>query len=159
MKVVRPDVDGGPVADAAPSASEITNYDRRHLVTYVRLLDAVRNGADEETIVRDVLKSAPGTSPERNGRFGVGHAENRPFVLHDAQPARPHNRRDAMRAPSAAAASFPQTISSATYSRPAKVPKPQSVPAITRPRSPTTGTACSSRPATSSGCSTKFVVV
>ena len=39
-----------------------------------------------------------------------------------------------MRAPSAAAASFTQTTSSATYSRPANVPKPQSVPAITRSR-------------------------
>jgi len=35
-----------------------------------------------------------------------------------------------MRAPSAAAASFTQTISSATYSRPANLPKPQSVLAI-----------------------------
>src|SRR6185312_17278192 len=74
-------------------------------------------------------------------------------------PAWPHNRRVAMRAPSAAAASFTQTISSATHSRPAKVPKPQSVPATTRSRSPTTDTASSSRRATSSGCSTKFVVV
>jgi hypothetical protein len=64
MKVVRPDVDGGPVADAGPPASEITDYDLRHLVTYLRLLDARRDGADEETIARDVLKLAPGTSPE-----------------------------------------------------------------------------------------------
>ena len=49
--------------------------------------------------------------------------------------------------PSAAAASFTQTISSAMYSRPANVPKPQSVPAITRSRSPTTDTAFSSRQA------------
>ena len=73
MKVVRPDVDGGPVADAAPSASEITDYDRRHLVTYLRLLDAVRDGADEETIVRDVLKLAPDTAPERRERAYTSH--------------------------------------------------------------------------------------
>ena len=46
-----------------------------------------------------------------------------------------------MLAPSAAAASFSQTTSSATYSRPAKVPKPQSVPAMTRSWSPTAATA------------------
>jgi hypothetical protein len=73
MKVVRPDVDGGPVADAAPSALEITDYDRRHLITYLRLLDAVRDGADEETIVRDVLKLEPGTSPERTERAYSSH--------------------------------------------------------------------------------------
>jgi hypothetical protein len=73
MKVVRPDVDGDPVADAAPSASEITDYDRRHLITYLRLLDAVRDGADEGTIARDVLKLAPGTSSERMERAYASH--------------------------------------------------------------------------------------
>jgi hypothetical protein len=73
MKVVRPDVDGGPVANAAPSASEITDYDRRHLVTYSRLLDAVRDGADKETIVRDVLKLARDTAPERRERAYASH--------------------------------------------------------------------------------------
>jgi hypothetical protein len=73
MKVVRPDVDGGLVADTAPSASEITDYDRRHLITYLRLLDAVSDGVDEETIVRDVLKLVPGTSPERAERAYASH--------------------------------------------------------------------------------------
>src|SRR5262249_44696045 len=48
---------------------------------------------------------------------------------------------------------------SAPHSRPAKVPKPQSVPAMTRSRSPTAATASSIRRATTSGCSTKLVVV
>jgi hypothetical protein len=73
MKVIRPEVDAGPVADATPSGSEITDYDRRHLITYLRLLDAVRDGADRATIVRDVLKLAPDTSPERADRVYSSH--------------------------------------------------------------------------------------
>src|SRR5262245_7396203 len=71
----------------------------------------------------------------------------------------PHSRRDAMSAPWRTDLSFAQTTSSATHSRPANVPKPQSVPAMTRSRSPTAATASSIRRATTSGCSTKLVVV
>jgi hypothetical protein len=31
-----------PVADQAPTAGDLTDYDREHLVTYLRLLDAGR---------------------------------------------------------------------------------------------------------------------
>ena len=64
-----------------------------------------------------------------------------------------------MSAPSRSDLSFFQTMLAATHSRPVKVPKPQSVEAITRSRSPTTDTASSMRRATTSGCSTKLVVV
>ena len=60
-------------------------------------------------------------------------------------------------APSAIAASFAQTTSSATRPRPAEVSKPQSVPASTRLGSPTARATSSMRSATTSGCSTKFV--
>ncbi len=33
-----------PVDDIAPSAAAITDYDRRHLFTYARLLDEARSG-------------------------------------------------------------------------------------------------------------------
>src|SRR5271166_5158760 len=62
-----------------------------------------------------------------------------------------------MRAPSAIAASFAQTTSSATRPRPAEVSKPQSVPARTRRGSPTARATASMRSATTSGCSTKLV--
>src|SRR5262245_48047757 len=68
-----------------------------------------------------------------------------------------HNAFDASRAPSASAASYIQTISESTSSRPAKVPKPQSTPAMTF-SPPTTRAYCTMRSATSSGCSTKFEV-
>jgi hypothetical protein len=80
MKTIRPDVDGGPVVDAAPSGSEITDYDRKHLITYLRLLDAVRDGADRETIVRDVLKLAHGTSLERTERAYASHLTRAKWV-------------------------------------------------------------------------------
>ena len=54
--------------------------------------------------------------------------------------------------------SFGHTMLAATHSRPAKVPKPQSVDAMTRSRSPIAATASSMRRATTSGCSTKFEV-
>src|SRR5262249_28758784 len=68
-----------------------------------------------------------------------------------------HNRLDASCAPSASEASFIHTILESTCRRPAKVPKPQSTPAMTFSR-PTTPAYCTMRSATSSGCSTKFEV-
>ena len=55
------------------------------------------------------------------------------------------------------ASSFIQTIFLSTWTRPANVPKPQSTPPITFSL-PTTSAYCSSRSATSSGCSTMLVV-
>ena len=80
----------------------------------------------------------------------------------DEAPAKPgslpatRNRAIATPAPG----SNPQnTTPAATHSRPAKVPKPQSVEAITRTRSPTVATASAMRRAPTCGCSTKWVVV
>src|SRR5262249_32238909 len=53
------------------------------------------------------------------------------FGLADAAPRLAHSCREAMRAPSASAASFAPTMLSCTSSEPAKVAKPQSEPAIT----------------------------
>src|SRR5262249_10692016 len=65
---------------------------------------------------------------------------------------------EASRAPSVSAASLAQTISGSTWGfERAKVPKPQSDPAMTRSR-PTTSAYRTIRCATSSGCSMKFVV-
>src|SRR6185369_4276055 len=70
----------------------------------------------------------------------------------------PQSLWDAMSAPSRIALSLGHTIDAATHSRPAKVPNPQSVDAMTRSRSPIAATASSRRRATTSGCSTKFEV-
>jgi len=50
-----------PVADEAPVAQKITDYDRRHVVTYLRLLDALAHGVDKETIIRAILCRDPAT--------------------------------------------------------------------------------------------------
>ena len=57
----------------------------------------------------------------------------------------PHSLREAISAPSRSDFSFSHTTGSTTHSRLVKVPKPQSVDAITRSRSPTAATASSIR--------------
>jgi hypothetical protein len=52
-----------PVQGEAPSASELTDYDRAHLVTYLRLLDAEQANANPEEVMRLVL----GLDPRKDG--------------------------------------------------------------------------------------------
>ena len=47
------------VADIAPSGSALTSYDKEHLVTYLRLLDAHAEGADWREVARVVLHLDP----------------------------------------------------------------------------------------------------
>lgn len=51
-----------PIADSAPTGDELTDYDREHLVDYLRLLDAAEEGADWREVARIVL----GLDPERD---------------------------------------------------------------------------------------------
>ena len=44
-----------PVADTAPSEPRITDYDRSHIATYLRLLDAAADGAPWDEVARIVL--------------------------------------------------------------------------------------------------------
>jgi len=41
--LIRPKIDA-PIADKAPTDEKLTDYDRLHLVTYIRLLDADAEG-------------------------------------------------------------------------------------------------------------------
>lgn len=50
------------VADRAPSDLALTDYDRAHLITYLRLLDAEAAGADWEEAARLLLEADPGRS-------------------------------------------------------------------------------------------------
>lgn len=50
-------------SDPPPQSPSLTDYDRRHLVLYVRLLDAAEEGADWTEVVRVVF----GLDPERDG--------------------------------------------------------------------------------------------
>ena len=63
--MVRPSVNPGPVADAAPTEPTLTDYDRRYLVVYMMLLDAVKDGADRDEIAREILQIDPVAEPDR----------------------------------------------------------------------------------------------
>ena len=54
-----------PVADQAPVADGLTDYDHEHLVTYLRLLDADAEGADWAEVARIVLHIDPSREPDR----------------------------------------------------------------------------------------------
>jgi hypothetical protein len=53
------------VADIAPSADTLNPYDKDHLVTYLRLLDASTRGADWTEAARFVLRMDPEQEPQR----------------------------------------------------------------------------------------------
>jgi hypothetical protein len=62
-----------PVTDAAPVESVLTDYDEKHLVTYLRLLDAEADGADWQEVTRLVLRIDPEKEPERAKRVWASH--------------------------------------------------------------------------------------
>lgn len=53
------------VADTAPNDTALTAYDEVHRVTYVRLLDAEREGADWREVAQTVLHIDPAREPDR----------------------------------------------------------------------------------------------
>jgi Uncharacterized conserved protein (DUF2285) len=62
-----------PVVDLAPDAETLTAYDKEHLVTYVRLLDAEAEGADWTEVARLVLHIDPAAEPARARRAWESH--------------------------------------------------------------------------------------
>ena len=54
------------VEDEAPNGRDITAYDEQHYVTYLRLLDANRDGADWREVARIVLHRDPVTEETRS---------------------------------------------------------------------------------------------
>jgi len=63
------------VADSAPSADTLTPYDKEHLVTYLRLLDANTQGADWTEAARIVLGMDPEQAPQRARAVWESHLE------------------------------------------------------------------------------------
>ena len=61
------------VRDTAPTDDTITDYDREHFVTYVRLLDAETDGADWREVAMLVLHLDPAQEPERAKRIYDSH--------------------------------------------------------------------------------------
>ena len=56
------------VASVAPEGERLTDYDREHLVTYLRLLDAEKEGASWREITQLVLRLDPADQPDRARR-------------------------------------------------------------------------------------------
>jgi hypothetical protein len=62
-----------PIAETAPTAAQVTDYDRAHLPTYLRLLDATSEGASWEEVARVVLDLDPALEPDRARRAHETH--------------------------------------------------------------------------------------
>lgn len=56
-----------------PEGDEITDYDREHLKTYLRLLDADADSADWEEVVEIVMGVDPAVDHERAKRMHASH--------------------------------------------------------------------------------------
>jgi len=61
------------VDDVAPTAAILTGYDERHVITYLRLLDADADGAQWEEVARIVLHIDPAKEPARARRAWETH--------------------------------------------------------------------------------------
>lgn len=61
------------VEETAPVAAELTDYDRAHRITYLRLLDANTEGADWREVARIVLHLDPDGEPDRAHRIWESH--------------------------------------------------------------------------------------
>jgi hypothetical protein len=61
------------VDDVAPSGNVVTPYDEQHCVTYFRLLDASRDGADWQEVARIVLHRDPVGDEARSRRCWESH--------------------------------------------------------------------------------------
>jgi hypothetical protein len=64
-----------PIEDAPPAADHLTDYDRAHLKTYLRLLDAAADEADWREVAAIVLGLDPASEPDRARRVHAAHLE------------------------------------------------------------------------------------
>lgn len=69
---VRPELDPD-VDDLAPTEPEITIYDERHFITYLRLLDAETDEADWREVARIVLHRDPVGQADRTRACWESH--------------------------------------------------------------------------------------
>jgi hypothetical protein len=72
MQKPRRDLD---IADTAPLSNEVTAYDKQHLNTYLRLLDADADGAGWQEVARLVLHIDPGLERDRARQVWETHLE------------------------------------------------------------------------------------
>ncbi|WP_319498719.1 DNA -binding domain-containing protein [uncultured Cohaesibacter sp.] len=63
------------VADEAPKDDRVTPYDEQHFITYLRLLDAEKAGADWHEVARIVLHRDAADDTERSYRCWKSHLD------------------------------------------------------------------------------------
>lgn len=59
--------------DEPPQGEQLTAYDREHMVLYLRLLDAHRDGADWREATEILFGIDPASEPERSRKFHDAH--------------------------------------------------------------------------------------
>ena len=64
-----------PLAETPPSSDHLTDYDRGHLKTYARLLDAAAEQADWREVASIVLGLDAKCAPERARRVHEAHLQ------------------------------------------------------------------------------------
>ena len=64
-----------PGAETPPASDHLTEYDRSHVKTYLRLLDASAENADWREVATIVLGLDPSADPERARRVHAAHLE------------------------------------------------------------------------------------
>ena len=60
-------------ADEPPQSDRLSAYDERHLVTYLRLLDAEKDEASREEVVSIIFAIDPASEPDRARRVYDTH--------------------------------------------------------------------------------------
>jgi hypothetical protein len=68
------------VADVAPNEPALTAYDERHVVTYMRLLQAEGEGADWREVARVILHMDPEREPDHARRAYQSHLARAKWV-------------------------------------------------------------------------------
>jgi hypothetical protein len=61
------------VDDEAPAAAVITPYDERHIITYLRLLDAAAQNIDWREVAKNVLRRDPTRQADRVKHCWASH--------------------------------------------------------------------------------------
>jgi hypothetical protein len=70
-----------PVRDDAPTCEALTDYDRGHLKTYLRLLDAATAGATSDDMCHLILGIDPQSDPGRARRTLAGHLQRARWMV------------------------------------------------------------------------------
>lgn len=71
-----------PFEDIAPSGQHLTEYDRKHVKLYARLLDADADGADWGEAVEVLFGIDPAREPDRARRVHDSHLQRARWMTH-----------------------------------------------------------------------------